>query len=200
MDEKSARISRRAALMAFAGGATLPLLATPGEAQSEDRPPVFQTTRHQFTVVRPSNLIPAVTLTDVDGRRAQVAPIPGKVLLVNIWATWCEACRVDLPLLERFHKVASHQAEIVAVSIDTGDRQHVKRYLEKLSIRSLPVYLDPKGMLAGNAAKGTAPLLIYGMPLTYLITPSGRIAGYMSGVADWLAKDAQELIAYYDAA
>ena len=131
------------------------------------------------------------------GRPAQIAPVPGKVLLVNIWASWCDACRTDLPLLERFHKTASHQAAVAAVSIDTDERRRVKSYLDKLSIRSLPVYLDPEGKLAGNAAKGTAPLLIYGMPLTYLITPSGRIAGYMAGVADWLAPDAQKLLAYY---
>lgn len=191
--------TRRAALALLAGAATSPLFAASGRAQSDDRPPVFQTARHQFIVVRPSKPLPAVMLTDADGRPAQVAPVPGKVLLVNIWATWCDACRVDLPLLERFHKVGGHQADLIAVSVDTDDAPKVKSFLNRLSIRSLPVYLDPGGKLAGNAAKGTAPLLIYGMPLTYLITPSGHIAGYMAGVADWLARDAQELLAYYAA-
>jgi len=103
-------------------------------------------------------------------------------------------------LLERFHKTASHQAAVVAVSIDTDDRRRVKSYLDKLSIRALPVYHDPEGKLAGNAAKGTAPLPIYGMPLTYLVTPTGRIAGYMPGVADSVAADAQKLLAYYASA
>ena len=200
MADGSTRFSRRAALTSLAASAASSLLASSGRAQSDDRPPVFQTARHQFIIVRPSNLLPTISLTDVSGRPAQVAPVPGKVLLINIWATWCEACRADLPLLERFHKVAGHQADIVAVSIDKSDRQQVKNYLQKLSIRTLPVYLDPDGKLAGNAAASTAPLAIYGMPLTYLITPSGRIAGYMAGVADWLAKDAQDLLAYYAAA
>lgn len=200
MDNNPARLSRRAALAAVLGSAALPILGSRGQAQGDDRPPVFQTAKRQFTVVRPSKQLPSVSLTDINGRPAQVAPVPGKVLLINIWASWCEACRIDLPLLERFHKTAGHQVEIAAVSVDTDERQRVKAYLEKLSIRALPVYLDPNGKLAGNAAKGTAPLLIYGMPLTYLITPSGRIAGYMAGVADWRAPDAQELLAYYAAA
>lgn len=200
MDKNPARLSRRAALAAVVGSAALPIFGASGRAYGDDRPPVFQTAKRQFTVVRPSKQLPPVTLTDINGRPAQVAPVPGKVLLVNIWASWCDACRVDLPLLERFHKTTGRHVEIAAVSIDTDERQRVKAYLEKLSIRALPVYLDPDGRLAGNAARGTAPLLIYGMPLTYLITPSGRIAGYMAGVADWLAPDAQKLLAYYAAA
>ncbi len=191
------RVTRRAAMAAVLGAAALPAIGGRVRAQGEDRPPVFRAAKHQFVVVRPSKQLPAVLLADMTGRPAQIAPVPGKVLLVNIWASWCDACRTDLPLLERFHKTASHQAAVAAVSIDTDERRRVKSYLDKLSIRSLPVYLDPEGKLAGNAAKGTAPLLIYGMPLTYLITPSGRIAGYMAGVADWLAPDAQKLLAYY---
>jgi thiol-disulfide isomerase/thioredoxin len=194
------RLSRRAVLAAVASSATLPLLALPGRAQGNDRPPVFQTTRHQFIIVRPSKPLPIVSLTDIEGRAAQLAPVPGKVLLINIWATWCEACRADLPLLERFHNAARHQADVVAVSIDKGDHGQVKDYLRKLAIRTLPVYLDPDAKLAGNSSASPAPLAIYGMPLTYLITPSGRIAGYMAGVADWLAPDAQQLLAYYAAA
>jgi len=200
MDEGSTGLSRRAALASLLASAALPMLADPGRAQSDDRPPVFQTARHQFIIVQPSKILPAVSLTDVSGRPAKLAPTPGKILLVNIWATWCEACRADLPLLERFHKVAGHQVDTVAVSIDKIDRQQVNNYLRKLSIRALPIYLDPEGRLASNSSDRPAPLPIYGMPLTYLITPSGRIAGYMAGVADWLAKDAQELLAYYAAA
>lgn len=200
MDKKPALLSRRAALTAVLGSAALPIFGSRGRARGDDRPPVFQTSKRQFVVVRPSKQLPAVTLADINGRPAQVAPVPGKVLLVNIWASWCDACRVDLPLLERFHKTAGQHVAVAAVSVDTDSRERVRSYLEKLSVRALTVYLDPDGRLAGNAAKGTAPLLIYGMPQTYLITPSGRIAGYMAGVADWLAPDAQQLLAYYAAA
>lgn len=200
MDEGSTGLSRRAALASLLGSAALPLLAGPGNAQSDDRPPVFQTARHQFIIVEPSKILPTVSLTDVSGQPAKLGPTPGKILLVNIWATWCEACRADLPLLERFQKVAGSRIDVAAVSIDKTDRQLVKSYLQKSAVRALPIYLDPEGRLASKSTENTAPLPIYGMPLTYLITPSGRIAGYMAGVADWLAKDAQELLTYYASA
>lgn len=200
MDDRSAALSRRAALASLLGSAALPLLTSSGLAQDDDRPPIFQTARHQFIIVRPSKILPPVSLTDVNGKPSTLGPKPGKILLVNIWATWCEACRVDLPLLERFHKVAGGRVDVAAVSTDKTDRQHVKSYLQKAAIHALPIYLDPKGQLASKSTDSAAPLPIYGMPLTYLITPSGRIAGYMAGVADWLAKDAQELLAYYASA
>lgn len=200
MDDHAAGLSRRAALASLLGSAALPILAKPGLAQNDDRPPVFETARHQFIIVRPSNILPPVALTDLNGKPATLAPKPGKILLVNIWATWCDACRADLPLLERLQKVAGSRVNVAAVSIDKTDRQQVKAYLQKAAIHALPIYLDPQGRLASKSTDSVAPLPIYGMPLTYLVTPSGRIAGYMAGVADWLAQDAQELLAYYAAA
>jgi len=200
MDDRPPHLSRRSTLASLLGSAVLPFLSRPALAQSDDRPPVFETARHQFIIVRPSKILPPVSLTDINGKPATLAPTPGKILLVNIWATWCEACRVDLPLLERLQNVAGGRVNVAAVSIDKTDRQQVKRYLQKAAIRALPIYLDPEGRLANKSTDNPAPLPIYGMPLTYLVTPSGRIAGYMAGVADWLAKDGQELLAYYASA
>lgn len=194
-----ARLSRRAVLSSTMGFVALSLPAGRARAQSDDHPPVFQTARHQFTIVRPSRTLPAVSLSDLGGSPRKLAPVAGKVLLINFWATWCDACRTDLPLLERFQRVAGSLVEVAAVSTDRVDRQQVKAFLHKLAIRTLPIFLDPDGRLASESADGTAPLPIYGMPVTYLITPSGRVAGYMPGVADWLAEDAQQLLAYYAA-
>jgi hypothetical protein len=72
--------------------------------------------------------------------------------------------------------------------------------LEKLSIRHLRVYLDPDGRLASSSGDSLVPLQLYEMPITYLVTPNGRIAGYISGPVDWLSNDAQRLLAYYAAA
>jgi thiol-disulfide isomerase/thioredoxin len=144
--------------------------------------------------------LPVVSLADLRDRPARVSAVPGNVLLINFWATWCEACRTDLPLLERFHEAARGRFKVVAVSADKTGKEKVRAYLEKLSIRHLPIYLDPDGRLANSSSDSLAPLRLYGVPITYLITPSGRIAGYISGSADWLSEDAQRLLAYYAAA
>jgi thiol-disulfide isomerase/thioredoxin len=166
-------------------------------AQAYDRPPVFRTSRFQFTVLEPPAQPPAVILTDLKGRPARLAPTANRILLFNLWATWCEACRTDLPLLERFHQATAGQVEVAAASTEKKDRTDIKTFLDRLAIRSLPVYLDPQGKLVSTSNERPAVLTTYGMPVTYLITPSGRIAGYISGVADWLSDDAQQLLTYY---
>jgi thiol-disulfide isomerase/thioredoxin len=130
---------------------------------------------------------------------ARLAPPPGRIMLVNLWATWCDLCRVELPMLERFQQIAGASVEVVAVSTDRIPPAQVRSFLAALRIRKLKVLLDPDGRIASNAPSPEPPLRIYGMPNTYLITPSGRIAGNIAGATDWLADDAQRLLAYYSA-
>jgi thiol-disulfide isomerase/thioredoxin len=192
-------ISRRTVLTSLIGAGSLPLLANASLAEEFDNPPVFATARYQFTMIEPAMQMPAVTLMDGAGRPTRLAAMPGKILLLNFWAIWCEACQWDLPLLERFHDTIGERVRVAAVSTDTAEqRGNIKPYLNRLSIRSLPIYLDPEGRLASSETNTSAPFsLSRGMPATYLITPSGRVAGYILGVADWLTDDAKKLLKYY---
>lgn len=196
MDETGkppARPSRRAVL---AGLSLLPLGAAPAQAQGA---PVFRTSRRQFTLLEPALPLPTVMLADLKGRPAPLVPPPGKVLLINVWASWCAACQTDLPLLARFH-AARPDVAVAAVSTDrVVARQSLEQYLAKLGVQTLPIYRDQAGALVSDTGDARAPLRITGMPITYLITPAGTIAGYIQGVADWMAPDAQRLLAYYAA-
>ncbi len=60
---------------------------------------------------------------------ASLAAYRGRVILLNVWATWCPPCRVEMPSLERLHqKLAGQDFEVVAVSIDDGDSSMVLRF------------------------------------------------------------------------
>jgi thiol-disulfide isomerase/thioredoxin len=193
----SKMLSRRRMLAAVGGIGAMPILGRHGRAQSQDSPPIFRTARYQFTLIRPpAELRPAV-LNDLRGRATSLAAVPGKVLLINLWATWCEACRIDLPMLERFHVAMGDRVAVAAISMDTSGHAEVGSYLEKLTIHRLPILLDPNGRLANNSTERPAQLTAYGLPITYLIDAAGRVEGYIAGAADWLADDAQRLLAYY---
>lgn len=199
MDSRVRAFSRRSVLAAIGGAAATPLFERGATAQLDERPPVLRNSRHQFTLLRTAKKVHDIELQGLDGRAVRLSPAPGKVLLVNLWATWCDACRVELPSLERLHAAMSDSIQLVAVPTDSADRGKVQRYLEKFSIRRLPVLLDPERRLAGNSADDPAPLTIYGMPITYLIDTSSVTAGYIQGATDWLAPEAQRLLAYYAA-
>lgn len=190
-------VTRRAVLSAF-GGATATQLRVPcAIAQLGGGPPLLRNSRHQFTLLRTAKKVHDLELEGLDGRRVRFSPVAGKVLLVNLWATWCGACRMELPSLERLHAVLGDRIQLAAIPTDSADGGNVRRYLDKLAVRRLPVLLDPDRQLTGNSADDPAPLTIYGMPITYLIDASGNTAGYIQGATDWLADDAQRLITYY---
>lgn len=189
-------ISRRRVFAPLVGIATLPFVHAPAAAEVLDNPPVFRTARRQFTIAQPPKTLPQVPLTGLDGRTARLAPTPGRILLINLWATWCDACRLELPMMERLH-ASGTGVNVAAVSTEKKDRREIADFLARLSVRSLPILLDPEERLASASPTSTAPLGVYGMPVTYLVTPSGRIAGFIEGVAEWASEDGRRLLAYY---
>jgi thiol-disulfide isomerase/thioredoxin len=187
-------VTRRAALALGLTGLVAGRAAAAGE-----RPPQFETLRHQFTEVAPPRAVPPLRLLRPDGRSADVVAPPGKVLLVNFWATWCAACRTELPMLDRLQETAGAELQIAAISVDRDGRAKVPPYLRALGIRRLPVYLDPDGRVAHSDTENRngAAFALYGMPITYVVDRSGRVAGYMSGAADWTSEAGRGLIAYF---
>jgi thiol-disulfide isomerase/thioredoxin len=186
-------LSRRTAI----AGLLSAVAAPPSRAQ--DRPPHFETARRQYTLLRPARTAPPLRPTGLDGRAADLGALDGRVTLINFWATWCPACVNELPILERLH-LAGDGVRVIAIAVDReGGPQKVSRYLQKLNVRRLPVYLDPEGVIAyadqNNERK--APFALYGMPISYVIDRAGRIAGYFPGEADWMSPPARNLLDYY---
>ena len=98
-------ISRRTLLKgALATTAALAAGGTAADARP-DGPPPFGTARHQFTVIRGARPIPSVAVPRLVGKPVDLTAFPGKVVLVNFWATWCPACNTELPILDRLQYI-----------------------------------------------------------------------------------------------
>jgi thiol-disulfide isomerase/thioredoxin len=163
-------------------------------------PPPFATVRHQFTLLRPSRIAPDIPFGRLDGTTSSLAAFRGKVILLNFWATWCPACRVELPSLDRLQTaLGGDDFQVVAISTDEGGRAVVRPFLRGLALKALLVGLDPGGRLARAPAVDAPPppFALYGMPISFLIGRSGRVAGYLLGEADWSTESARRLIDYY---
>ena len=161
--------------------------------------PRYESGRYQFTILRPAEELPPLRLFRLEGGTTDLSALRGKPILLNFWASWCAACRTELPALDRLYRDAWRgRVHVVAVSEDRGPRETVARFVNSLDLKALPIFLDPSGFVAhsdaGNAKK--APFALYGMPITYVVSSSGAIVGYMPGDADWSSAAADHLIAY----
>jgi len=192
-------INLRRRCVAFGLVATTLCGLVPELAAQERDAPIFRSGRYQFTLLRPTVTLPSVMLSPLRGKAIDLASLGGRPILVNFWATWCAACRIEMPILDRLaQKHRGSGLTIVAVSEDRAERAVVERFAASLSIHNLNIYMDPNSEVAFTDAanKRKAPFALYGMPITYAVTASGQVIGYMPGAADWESPDGRQLIEF----
>ena len=85
---------------------------------------------------------PALTLSDLDGMEYSLADYRGRVVLVNLWATWCPPCKAEMPTLKAYYE--AHQADgFVVIAVNDGDPMDaVAAFVQEYSL-TFPVWLDP---------------------------------------------------------
>jgi thiol-disulfide isomerase/thioredoxin len=132
--------------------------------------------------------LPDLHFVDDAGKAMTLADFRGRVILLNIWATWCAPCREEMPTLDQLQaRRGGGDFEVVALSIDQKGMDAVKGFLSEIGIRALRPYLDRSGAI--GAAVGLA-----GVPVTLLVDRQGREIGRKLGVADWNSPEAAALI------
>ncbi|MCC8947960.1 hypothetical protein BSN85_30330 [Bradyrhizobium brasilense] len=193
----SAHAPTRRAVVAGMIGAGASLAMPTGAARAASGPPQFGTIRHQFTQVEGARPVPPVAIPALAGGALDLTAFKGKMVLVNFWATWCAACRTELPMLDRL--AASGRRDLVVVAISTDrNRAPVAPYVKQLKLRHLAIGFDPGGLVSRvDAAEVDTPFALYGMPISFLIGITGQVEGYMTGEADWLSTEAIALFDYY---
>ena len=116
----------------------------------------------------------------------------GRVVLLNLWATWCVPCRKEMPALDRLQtKLGSADFEVVALNLDTRDPERPKKFLGDIGVAGLAWYADPT--LASMKALQKLGL-VTGLPTTILIDREGCELGTLAGPAEWDGPAAAALI------
>ena len=128
----------------------------------------------------------AIAFTDADGKEHSLRDFLGRGLVINLWATWCPPCVAEMPALDRLQALVAREGiAVLALSSDRGGRAQVEPFYQRVGIRHLGLWLDPRGA-AGRA------LGVRGLPTTVLVDRRGVEAARLEGEAEW---DAPPLLA-----
>ena len=127
---------------------------------------------------------PNFALPGLDGRKHQLTDYRGKVVVVNFWATWCPSCLAEMPSMNRAWRGLGPDG-FMMLAVNVGeDRKTVEEFAANFDL-SFPVLLDPRNTQSDEWS-------IWGLPTTFIVDPSGRIAYRAVGGRDW---DDPELMA-----
>lgn len=126
--------------------------------------------------------LPDFTLKDAQGNTMQLADFKGKPLLLNLWATWCAPCVVELPTLDKLAASGGDRLHVLTVSQDMGEPEKVAAFLKDRGITRLQPWLDPENDLSFHYATGI-------LPTTILYDAQGREVWRFVGEHDWNAPE-----------
>jgi len=130
--------------------------------------------------------LPDITFTNAEGRAHTLADFAGRGLVINLWATWCPPCVAEMPALDKLAATLERDnVQVLPLSSDRGGREVVQAFYERTAVRTLQVWLDPRG--AASRALGAR-----GLPTTIIVDRAGRERARLEGDAAW---DAPEFIA-----
>jgi len=134
---------------------------------------------------------PELGLADLEGNRISIASLRGKVVVVDFWATWCEPCREELPVLNRLYR--EHQDDglvVVGVSVDNS-ADNVREFLREMPLQ-FPIVHDEGHQIAGRYGPSQ-------MPTSYIIDRRGVVryvhGGYRAEDAARIQREIRTLLA-----
>ena len=135
--------------------------------------------------VKPRDL-PDLRFSDPAGRPTSLSKFQGRVILLNLWATWCPPCREEMPALDRLNaRLGGDRFTVVTLALDSPVK--ADDFLRQIKATTLQNYTDTQGLALSTLGVTT-------VPTTLLIDAKGRELGRLSGTAAWDEKPALDLI------
>ena len=132
--------------------------------------------------------LPDLAFQDGTGKPLTLSDWKGRVVLVNLWATWCAPCRKEMPDLAKLEKeLGSDQFEVVAISVDRKGAEASSAFLKETGVDNLKLYVEPSTKIVNDVQSA-------GLPASILVDRQGRELGRILGPAEWASPEAQSLI------
>lgn len=157
----------------------------PDATAAAEAPPAPPPLPGRIVRTNAGDTIPAITVTDPAGRELALGEV-GEPVLLNLWATWCAPCKVEMPLLDRLAGELAGEVRVITVSQDLQGAEQVEPFFAEQGFERLEPWLDPRADLGIALADGGL------LPVTVLYDASGKELFRVSGDYAW---DSEEAIA-----
>lgn len=133
----------------------------------------------RFTPYPKPRALPPLSFLNAQDKPTSLAAFRGKVVLLNVWATWCPPCVKEMPTLNKLQELlGGHEFAVLPLSVDKGGVFSVQSFYQDNFIDHLPVYVDPTTQVLDR-------LDVLGTPTTILIDKQGREIARTLGPQDW---------------
>jgi thiol-disulfide isomerase/thioredoxin len=151
--------------------------------------PIFlRAARAEANDLRAGTTAPPATLVTLDGQRTSTTQLIGQVVILTFWATWCEPCREELPLLSRYaDQHAAAGLRVLGFSLDSPDElPEVRKVARTLSF--------PVGLLANSSAPGYGR--IWRLPVNFTVDRAGLLVvdGWKEKQPTWTAERLEQIV------
>lgn len=125
-------------------------------------------------------------MAGLDGKPFPFENLRGKVVFLNIWATWCPPCLAEMPNIQSlYEKVGSDNVAFVMLSVDEGTNDKVQKFIDKKGY-TFPVY-RPASQIPDEFQSSA-------IPTTFILSPEGRIMDRHEGMADYDTQEVQDYL------
>jgi thiol-disulfide isomerase/thioredoxin len=168
-------------------GVTAAFLFTLGEREARREPDAGFAAGKFIRHTQP-RMVADISFTDSEGRLRRLSEWRGRTVLVNLWATWCTPCKMEMPSLDRLQAKMSEIA-VIALSVDRSGPKAPAAFLRDQGITHLQLHHDKTG-------EATARLRAEGLPTTLVVNENGEEIARLIGPEDW---DRASMLAELDA-
>jgi thiol-disulfide isomerase/thioredoxin len=125
-------------------------------------------------------------LKGLNGKTVAFESLKGKVVFMNIWATWCPPCIAEMPNIQSlYEKVGSDKIAFVMLSVDEAGMEKVKKFIDKKGY-TFPVYMP--------ASQFPQEFYSNAIPTTFIISPEGKIVAKQEGMAEYDTQEVREFL------
>jgi cytochrome c biogenesis protein CcmG, thiol:disulfide interchange protein DsbE len=123
-------------------------------------------------------IAPDFAVPDLSGQAVRLSNFRGRVVLLNLWTTWCPPCRKEMPSMERlFRQLRDRGFVVVAVSQDEAGKAAVDPFARAMNL-TFPVLVDPEHQVGDRYQ-------VWGYPESFIIDREGRVVERVIGPRDW---------------